>query len=426
MLLDGHPIFKEGTMSQFAKRIGFIAAGRLLPPGMIILLAALALVLPVRADDTATVEISPSVVDITVGEETTLDIILNDADGSQVVSWETHFTVTDGSVVEVVNDVLTGEPVQEQGPGLALDGLERLAADGSNEGTAQYFTAQNQYDASGQLDYTVTLLRFDPADPGQRVDPFSGNPELVIGRITLKGIAEGTTQIQAVFQGPETCDNGIDDDSDGLVDGDDPDCNIKIIVLTGDGAVDFLLPVNPAAVPLATINVGPAIEFMGKVAPQEPLDPDPENPAWFIMDLTVTFWEPGAIPPWAQGEAEPVATFDVTSDINGIFVIASPPEGVFDVRVKERRTLTNLVAGIDTVAMDGQLVDFGNLRDGDSNNDNLVDGLDFSGFIRLCFGEGLPIVIDGTDCEDANFNRDDVVDGQDFSRLKQNFGTLGD
>jgi len=84
------------------------------------------------------------------------------------------------------------EPVQEQGTGLALDGLERLAEE---ENTAQYSTAQNRLtrglSASGTtIDYTITLLRFNEDNQGQsgHGHPFSANHHLRIGGSPSRGL----------------------------------------------------------------------------------------------------------------------------------------------------------------------------------------------------------------------------------------------
>ena len=132
-----------------AGRPGSLTTGRLLPKFLLIALMTLAFVFPTRTNlDAVTIEISPSTVNVNPGQQVSLDIRLNNADGARVVAWETHFTASNGSVVQFLDgsDARPGEPVQEQPSGStsALNNLTRLAADGSNETTAQYFTAQNQ------------------------------------------------------------------------------------------------------------------------------------------------------------------------------------------------------------------------------------------------------------------------------------------
>ena len=156
--------------------------------------------------------------------------------------------------------------------------------------------------------------------------------------------------------------------------------------------------------------------LVGQVEPQSPHATAPDSD-WFSMELTVTFWEPGANP----ASDSPVETFTVTSDENGEFVVNGIPQGTYDIRVKERRTISNAATSVDTTS--GQTSqDFGALRDGDVSGDNLVDIVDFSQ-LRLSFGK---IEGDAAYNENANFNRDTVVDIVDFSRLRVNFGKLGD
>jgi hypothetical protein len=391
-------------------------------------------------------DVPPSIVNINVGQETTLDIFLNEAHGAQVVAWETHFMVYGGASIELV--AINSEPVREQGEGFALSKpdkagvpLQRLATDGSNEATADYFTAQNQYNPStGKLDYSHTLLRFSSDDPEQRVIPFSGSPHLILGRITIKGLVGGTARIEAASGCPV------------------PSFKVIMMDRSQTGKLDYLTPICPASTPLATINVSAAPRLKGRVAPQIPR-PEPPNADRWSTALEVTLWSPGAVPPWKGGTATPASTFHVPSDANGVFEVNNFPMGTFDIRVKEcgasntqvvdcwplrelrpnviSRTLTSLCPNVIIVASgassggtcglaDGAVL-FSDQRDGDVNNEDLVDGEDFS-LLRPCFGQLLPRTNDNPNfnCEKANFNRDTVVDGEDFSRLRQNFAKLGD
>jgi hypothetical protein len=67
-------------------------------------------------------------------------------------------------------------------------------------------------------------------------------------------------------------------------------------------------------------------------------------------------------------------------------------------------------------------IDFGLLREGDANNDNVVSILDFS-ILATAFGEC-------SDCplfdERADFNGDGCILINDFSLLATNFGESGD
>ncbi len=114
---------------------------QLLLPAALLLLVAMLLTLPgslFRPDGAqaqvppATVTISPATLNINVGQEATLDIFLNGANAAQIVAWENHFVLQNGAAIQIV--AVNGEPVGEQGAGLALNGLLRLTD--INEATA--------------------------------------------------------------------------------------------------------------------------------------------------------------------------------------------------------------------------------------------------------------------------------------------------
>jgi hypothetical protein len=188
---------------------------------------------------------------------------------------------------------------------------------------------QNQYNAvPGQLDYAVTLLRFSGAGPQLGAPSFANNGQLLLGRITLNAVAQGSTDI---------------------VTGSSAGVSYQAVAVTGSGG---LQPLGAAfTTPLLTINVGPlsAPEFLGQVVPRTPSDATALDP--FPLELTVTFWQEGAIPPWLGGSSEPLAVFhNVTTDEQGIFQIADIPPSVlptgkYDLRIKGRHALATLSRG---------------------------------------------------------------------------------
>ena len=163
------------------------------------------------------------------------------------------------------------------------------------------------------------------------------------------------------------------------------------------------------------VTIG-ASTLLGQIAPQEPRKDAPDGD-WWSMPLVVTLWQPGADPKIA----EPLFTYDnVESDEQGAFAVRGVPEiGTFDVRVKHRKALSNLVRN---VRMGQTVVDFGVLRDGDVDGDNDVDRDDIdameASFDKKSGDEGYN--------ENANFNHDGFVDVLDASRLLANLTQEGD
>lgn len=358
----------------------------------------------------AAVEPCQRELNLPVGGTVGLDLFLErpggDGDLRWLVAWETHLRLTDSSAVFLADAPDSGGPVREQGNGrYALEGLTRLGDSSGDEAagaTVQYFSVQNRYDAaSGQLDYTVTLLRFNPVEPAPRVLSFPNQSRLLLGRIELRGAESGMVSI-------------VGDSSLGML--------FQAILLNQSGQLDYLAP-SAAGTPLATVNIGPAggtVQLEGQLARQRP------------TSLVITFWEPGSLPPWRKGAATPMATFyDVLADAGGVFRVPdlSPsvlPAGAYDLRVKGRSTLAVLVPNVSmpetaSNSTGPAIVNIapGQLRDGDIDSNHIVDRLDLLA-LKGSFGRlaGSP----GYDHR-ADFNQDSLVDSQDFSRLAQSYNS---
>lgn len=365
----------------------------------------------------ANVEPCQTEVSIPEGGAVGLDLVLSDTNSNtspfQIAAWETHFRIGDSSVAELVPDTDSGRPVQQQGDSeLALEGLHPLQSSG-NEHRSQFFTAQNQFDSdSGRLDYSVTLVGFDPAKPQSRVLPFSSQARLHLGRVTVSGLTGGSSGIS-----PE-----------------DPTGNPSQVVAldTGEGFgyVTVPLPVSQATVKTGNVTTA---KLQGQIA-----QPDPDSDLLttpFPAVLSITFWRPGAIPQWRDGNDLPLVTFSqVSTDAAGTFRVTdiAPsllPPGVYDVRVASRVALPKLVQNV-AIPHGGNPGDSPpitsistiELRDGDIDGDNTIDQADLdalkASFARLESESGFN--------SNADFNGDGVVDVLDFARLAQNFGVLGD
>jgi hypothetical protein len=139
--------------------------------------------------------------------------------------------------------------------------------------------------------------------------------------------------------------------------------------------------------------------------------PNPPHQRWSVP-LTVAFCNPG--------NPTPIQTFSPTTDENGSFSLTGVALGNGNVSVKHEHTLRNgqnvtVVAGINNLNL-------GTLREGDANNDNAINLLDFSSLASTfakCEGTA------GFD-ERADFNEDGCINLLDFSLLASNFAQIGD
>ena len=138
--------------------------------------------------------------------------------------------------------------------------------------------------------------------------------------------------------------------------------------------------------------------------------PTPPHARW-IVPLTVKLF--------ANGETTPRYDLNAVTDNQGRFTLSGVAPGTYQARVKNSHTLESrstitLTAGANTV-------NFGALREGDSNNDNFVSLVDFS-ILASTFGK----CVGGTGYDTrADFNADTCISLLDFSLLASNFGQSG-
>jgi len=138
--------------------------------------------------------------------------------------------------------------------------------------------------------------------------------------------------------------------------------------------------------------------------------PPAPDPRW-ITDLRVNLT--------VANNPSPSYVFTPTTDNTGHFTISGIVPGPYDIQVKNSHTLQNMVTV--TLTSGVNLIDFGTLREGDTNDDNFVSLLDFS-ILVTTFGK-----CQGTTGYDdrADFDEDQCVTLLDFSHLATNFGQGG-
>jgi hypothetical protein len=132
------------------------------------------------------------------------------------------------------------------------------------------------------------------------------------------------------------------------------------------------------------------------------------------------------------GASTPFLMTSTVADSTGAFVVDSIPGGVFDVRVKAAQNLARQVNGVifPVATANGEAaavveVSLGILLAGDTDNNDVVDVVDFS-LLRAAFGTT-------TVCAGANpltvpcadFDASGNIDVVDFSLLRSNFGRIG-
>ena len=147
------------------------------------------------------------------------------------------------------------------------------------------------------------------------------------------------------------------------------------------------------------------------------LEGDSRPDAGFQVDVTVSFFAPGADP----SIDAPLAVRQATTSLVPIprmaeFLVPDAPVGTFDVGLSSEHTLTSIVRGV-VIAPSGATVNFRNLHEGDADGNGVVDIGDFTILLTAygtCVGDG------GSDPR-ADFDRNGCVGISDFGLLSVHF-----
>ena len=137
-----------------------------------------------------------------------------------------------------------------------------------------------------------------------------------------------------------------------------------------------------------------------------------------LNPVTVTYYNPGD----AHLPANVKGTQTITpSATNGSFSFTPTLSGKYDLDFKSAKSLSALVAGVDT-SKSQTGVNF-ILPAGDANNDNFCDTSDFGVLVGV-YGADSSVTGSGYDPA-ADFNYDGIVDTTDFGLLVGNYGAVG-
>jgi hypothetical protein len=133
--------------------------------------------------------------------------------------------------------------------------------------------------------------------------------------------------------------------------------------------------------------------------------------ASWVTGLSVNFWQGGGV----------VRTEAVTTDNNGNFTIPNLAAGTYDICAKSSHALSQLATGVAIVACQTTSVNFGTLREGDANNDDVITLADYSA-LYVAYGS---VPGDANWNANCDFNENDAIDLGDYSLLYTNYGQTG-
>ena len=139
----------------------------------------------------------------------------------------------------------------------------------------------------------------------------------------------------------------------------------------------------------------------------------PPDDRW-IEPFVVRFFYEGTEVLWSPVNA--------TTDDTGVFTIPGIPAAPYDIGIKNFTCLSELVTNVTVNVGAPTEVDFGEIREGDTNNDDATTGMDFS-LLAGAFGSTPAAPNWNPNCD---FDRNGAVTGVDFSLLAGNFGQTGD
>lgn len=104
-----------------------------------------------------------------------------------------------------------------------------------------------------------------------------------------------------------------------------------------------------------------------------------------------------------------------TTDADGMFYFYVTDAGVYDIRAKSFHALQARLRDVTIVTGTNAAVDFGTLWEGDADNSNAIDGLDYDVLTSAFWGHDAR----------ADFNVDSLVNIVDYALLYSNFGRIG-
>jgi hypothetical protein len=177
------------------------------------------------------------------------------------------------------------------------------------------------------------------------------------------------------------------------------------VILVGS---DYL---NRAKVVNGTVEVVPGATLQGNVTFVGRGTP-PDN-KW-IENFVVRFFQGGSEMAWSP--------INATTNNTGVFTIEGLALGTYDIGIKNWTSLSELVTNVTLTSGNTTMVDFGTMREGDADNNDIITGADRS---ILYTGWGSQAPNPGYNAH-ADFNRDGWLTGADRSVMYSVWGQHGD
>ena len=139
-----------------------------------------------------------------------------------------------------------------------------------------------------------------------------------------------------------------------------------------------------------------------------------ESPLQWIEPFEVKLFEAGNL-------NNVMWTGTAITNTTGVFTLTYLIPGAYDIGIKNWTCLSELETNVTLTGDNTTVIDFGVTREGDSNGNDAVTGMDFS----LLYGAFGSIPADPTWNPNCDFNRSGAVTGMDFSLLAGSFGQAG-
>jgi hypothetical protein len=115
-------------------------------------------------------------------------------------------------------------------------------------------------------------------------------------------------------------------------------------------------------------------------------------------------------------------TGNATTNETGVFTITHLTRGTYDVGIKNATCLSELETNVTLNLGETTVVDFGQILEGDVNNDDYIDASDFG----ILSGAWLSWPGQPNWDARADFNRDNYIDASDFGPFSGNWLEWGD
>ena len=178
------------------------------------------------------------------------------------------------------------------------------------------------------------------------------------------------------------------------------------VLYGGEDYLDWAMVVNGTVEVIPGATLEGHVNFAGRG--------DAPNDKW-IESFMVKGFESGNL-------SHVLWTTNATTNNTGVFTITEIVAGTYDIGIKNATCLSELETNVTLNLSETTVVDFGQILEGDANDDDFVDASDYAALSYSWFSQPG----DANWYAAVDFNRDGFIDASDYAALSYDWLKLGD